>query len=96
MTSPAIDDARRRLYLWVGIVLVALVVIVGYMAFARDTDNDPPAVKLSTSECDLLQAEFDEQSEIADLATPGGPGAQRATDRMDALDRQMRDGGCYG
>lgn len=73
-----------------------MALVVALAGCGDDDGGGGDAEKLSPAECRALQAQFDEQADVNELATPGGPGFDRSLDRMDQLDEQMQDGGCYG
>lgn len=75
---------------------VIAVVIVGLAVFAASKDSDEPSgPALSVAECNELQTEFDR--EIARVEEfEGQPAADLALAAVDRIDRELRDGGCYG
>lgn len=49
----------------------------------------------SMSDCDDLQAEFDQASANHDRAEPGSDAARASTGYMEAADARMQEVGCY-
>lgn len=98
---PVVDEepsgglsARDRAWL---IVLAVAAVIVGayFLIVPSDDDSDEPAARtLTARECGDLQLEFDAAMDEADLYV-GNPAFDTKIDRANAIDAQLRAGGCY-
>lgn len=94
-TGAAVDRARRKLMIWAGIVAAGVIILIVAAVVMSGDDESETDDPLSVTECNDRQEEFDNQSEINDLADPGSATFDRSLARMDQIDRQLKAGGCY-
>jgi hypothetical protein len=75
---------------------LALVLALGLGLTACGGDDDSGGGGNATeAQCREWQHDFDDASLGFDLAEPGTPAAEDFTERMEAADAKLRDGGCY-
>jgi hypothetical protein len=73
---------------------LALVLALGLGLAACGGDDDGGG-NATEAQCQAWQEDFDDASLGFDLAEPGTPAAEDFTERMEAADAKLRDGGCY-
>ena len=97
LAGSPLAKAERKATVRLMIVVVALVVVVAAAValLGGDDESENPSPALSPQECAELQYDFETAASHSETAAPGSAGSDQALSRMDALDRQMQDGGCY-
>ena len=94
---PVVTLTGRRLGSLIALLLVACTPTI-QPAPDRAAEPGSPAVYArirSLSDCDALQAEFDQAAANHDAAEPGSDAAVWSTSYMVAADARMREVGCY-
>ncbi len=98
MAGSPLAAAERKLKIWIAVVVIGLIVIVVAVAALSGGDDKGDVIEdpLTSAECRSLQDDFDNQAEINEIAEPGSATFDRSLARMDAIDADLEDGGCYG